>query len=52
MADYNYKWTDDMPDRVIGDISEIVFDIVTINTTTKKVYMARFGAGEHREFTY
>lgn len=52
MADYNYKWTDDMPDRVIGDISEIVFDIVTINPTVKKVYMARFGAGEHREFTY
>ena len=52
MADYNYKWTGDMPDRVIGDISEIVFDVLTISPTMKKVYMARFGAGEHREFTY
>ncbi len=34
--------------RVDGDISELLFDVVTIDTTNKKIYITRIGAGEDR----
>lgn len=38
--------------RTNGTITEGAFDIVQIDTTNKKIYMTRIGAGEDREFDY
>lgn len=46
------KWTDSQPDRIFNTTSQFCFDVLTINTNTKKVEMTRVGAGEDREFNY
>ena len=43
-------WT--IPDRVMGEISQYCFDILTINTGARKVNLTRFGVGSDREFNY
>lgn len=35
-----------------GDKTEILFDIVTIDKTKRKIYMTRVGVGENREIEY
>ena len=38
--------------RTPGTVSEQAFDVVHIDTSAKKVYMTRIGAGNDREFSY
>ena len=39
-------------ERRDGDPSEILFDVVTIDKKTRKIYLVRVGAGEDREIGY
>ena len=41
-----------IPDRVVGEKSELCFDILNIDTTNKKVCITRFGVGSNREYNY
>ena len=41
-----------IPDRVVGEESELCFDILNIDTTNKKVCITRFGVGSNREYNY
>lgn len=43
---------DDGYNRVANTISEQAFDVVTIDTSEKHVYLTRIGAGNDRNFTY
>ena len=45
MYDYKTKRTD-------SDKSEIIFDMITVNRTEKKIYIVRAGAGEDRVVEY
>lgn len=39
-------------DRTVGTVNEQCFDIATIDTEHKKIYLTRIGAGSDREFSY
>lgn len=41
-----------LPERVKGQVSEQLFDILTIDRKRHKVYVTRIGYGEDREFNY
>lgn len=45
-------WDLDNPTRTPGTTLEQAFDIVTIDTTNRRIYMTRVGAGADREYTY
>lgn len=40
------------PERVAGTASEILFDIITIDTNTKEIIFTRVGAGKDRVYLY
>jgi 3',5'-cyclic AMP phosphodiesterase CpdA len=52
MADYAEKFKETMPERNIGEVSEICFDVITIDKGKRKVTLTRFGAGKDRVFNY
>lgn len=52
MADYAEKFKETMPARNIGEVSEICFDVITIDKGKRMVTLTRFGAGKDREFSY
>lgn len=39
-------------DRTVGTVNENAFDVVSIDTTNKKVYLTRIGAGQDRTLSY
>ena len=39
-------------DRTVGTVNENAFDVVSIDTTNKTVYLTRIGAGQDRELSY
>jgi hypothetical protein len=41
-----------IPDRIVGQWNQFCFDIINIDTNSRKVSMSRFGVGSDREFTY
>ena len=41
-----------LPERVDGESSEILFDVVTINRKTRKIHITRVGFGEDRDTEY
>ena len=45
-------WDPRQPLRPRGTINEVVFDVVTINTDSRMIYMKRIGAGADRQFHY
>ena len=47
-----YKQTVHQYDMLAGTSTEQCFDVVQIDTTAKKIYMTRVGAGSDREFSY
>ena len=47
-----YKQTVHQYDMLVGTNTEQCFDVVQIDTTMKKIYMTRVGAGLDREFSY
>lgn len=47
-----YKQTVHQYDMLAGTNTEQCFDVVQIDTTAKKIYMTRVGAGSDREFRY
>ena len=51
-ADYKSNWHDECPHMEQGTITEIAFDIITIDKVSKNVKLTRFGAGEDREYNY
>lgn len=38
--------------RYGNDVTEQAFDVVSIDTTNRKIYCTRIGAGSNREFSY
>lgn len=47
-----YDACDDLYERKAGEFSEQAFDVVQIDTTSRKVFLTRIGAGYDREYTY
>ncbi len=45
-------YSDDGVMRIIGDESEVLFDVFFVNTKDKKLKTVRFGCGNDREFDY
>ena len=48
----NYYACDDLYVRNKGEFSEQAFDVVQVDTSNRKVYLTRIGAGYDREYTY
>lgn len=40
------------PERKLGTVSEQAFDVITVDTEGKMVYLTRIGVGEDRAFSY
>ena len=47
-----YDLCDDSYERVKGEFSEQAFDVVQVDTSNRKVFLTRIGAGYDREYTY
>lgn len=39
-------------DRTVGTVNEQCFDVITIDTENRHIYMTRIGAGNNRDFSY